>query len=277
MYKITFSITKKQEKQITRLLGELGITEYFVETTEGINLVHLFSGSAEVPEAMKCFSPVAVERVDESSWINAWADSYTGHELTPNIYVRASGSALPEKRYNYIIEIDPRDSFGDGHHSTTRLCAGLLEEYLAGGNDPAGFSMLDMGAGSGILAMTGYILGVRDIELFDIDPKSVSMTAKNFGLNGITGISPFRADLYMFRPERRYDIITANLLTGLVEDNIDTIISAMQMDGITILSGISVKWTDEVKRLFVEKELVISRHRKLEGWNGFMLKKRSAK
>lgn len=273
MYQITFSISKTQEKHLTLILASAGITGFYVETSGRNRLLHLFSESNELPDALRGFVPLIIKTADEESWMHSWAESFTGHELTGDIYVNAAGAQLPVKYYRHIITIDPRDSFGDGHHPTTRLCAGLLQDHLSLQTDTAELTMIDAGTGSGLLCIIAYILGVRKIELFDIDELAVSMAKKNLELNGVKGLTPVVDDLYTFIFSKKYDIITANLLTKLLEDNISSLTGALKDEGVLIVSGVSTKWTALVKRLVERNNLIIIKHKKLEDWNGFMLKK----
>lgn len=274
MYRFIYRITGKQEKSLARALKGAGIREFFVETSAKGNFLNVFSHSLEQPAVMDGFSLETVSEVSETSWGHQWAASYSGHELTPSIYVRASGSPLPVKQYRHVIEIDPRDSFGDGHHPTTRLCAQLLERHIASHASPGLLSMMDIGTGSGILVAVASVLGLRDIDCFDIDEQSVFMAERNLAINGITWVKPLVADIYTSEFARKYDVITANLLTALIEDNIDRMMAALAERGVLIISGVSNMWTGEVKRILKGKNIGITEHKKLEGWNGFMLTKR---
>ena len=273
MYKVTFSITKKQEKTLVRQFSAAGVTSYFIENTGAAYLLHVFTETAELPGALNGFHPVTIEDADCSNWRHSWAAKFTGHELTDDIYVTAAGIPAPVKEYRHLITIDPRDSFGDGHHPTTRLCAGLLGDYTSQQSNPEKLEMIDVGTGSGLLAIVGFIIGIRDIELFDIDETSVRMAERNLKLNGIYGVKPLVGNIYNYSFIKKYDIITANLLTGLLEDNISSLADALAVNGVIIISGISAKWTKLARRMFKRYNLIILKHKKLEGWNGFMLKK----
>ncbi len=274
MYKTTFIISKKQEKVFTRDLNREGFTGYFVEKSGKNYYLNIFTESKLLPVVLEHVPPASIEEVDEQSWGHSWADGFNGHELTCDIYVSAAGMPQPAKEYRHIITIDPRGSFGDGHHPTTRLCAGLLQEYISQHADAGNFAMIDAGTGSGLLAITAYILGVRKIDLFDIDENSVLMAEKNLRLNNITGIKPDHGDIYSYNFSVNYDIITANLLTVLFEDNISRLVGALASDGVLIVSGISTKWSSLFKKLASKNNLFIVKHKRLEGWNGYLLKKR---
>lgn len=273
MYRITFTFDKKIEKKIIRHLYKAGLTGYFLESVNGNNYIHIFSESLVPQDLPSGLVPVSVDTDDKSGWLNSWAENFEGFELTENIYITAEGTEQSPDKYEHIITIDPRGAFGDGHHPTTRLCAQLLEEYLSDYENPENLNMIDVGTGSGMLAIEAYVLGLRMIELFDIDEIAVNMAEKNLVLNGITGIKPFIADLYNYRFNKKYNIITANLLTGLLENNMAALAGALDFNGALIVSGVSAKWTSLVKSLIKRNNLIILKHKKLEGWNGFLLKK----
>jgi len=114
-------------------------------------------------------------------------------------------------------------------------------------------------------------MGVRDIELFDYDNDSVIKADKNLSLNGITGARASFQDLYTFSSSKKYDIITANLLSKIIEDNIEILKSLLKPDGSLILSGISSKWEKDMIVLFENSGLRIISHKKLEEWEGFVV------
>lgn len=258
---------------MVRFLSEAGIVSYYIENNGTKNFLCIFSESGEFISLPGQIVPESIVNTDEASWLNSWAEKFKGYELTHDIYVTPEGAG-PSAQYEYVITIDPHGAFGDGHHPTTRLCAYMLQEFISRHENRAMLNMIDVGTGSGLLAVEAYILGVRHIELFDIDPTSVRMAAKNLHLNGAVGIEPFAADIYSYTFNKKYDIITANLLTGLIEDNISLLTGALDIKGVLILSGISRKWTSLVRRLIKRNNLVILEHKKLEGWNGFLLKKK---
>ena len=131
--------------------------------------------------------------------------------------------------------------------------------------------MLDIGTGSGILSIEAALLGIEDIDFFDFYRVSVLKARKNMELNGILDRIPFQDDIYTYNFTRKYDIITANLLTTVIEDNLEKMSLGLACDGRLIVSGIGIKWTDEMINLIDKTGLKILKHKVLEGWNGFML------
>ncbi len=271
MFEIKYRIPREREEEITGALGNAGENSFSVENRDGILYVVFYS---EFPDPVNFPVDIMPEEIrDIGNWRDRWAQDYLGSELTGDIFVRPAGGSIPEKIYSLVINLDPLDAFGDGHHPTTRLCASLLQEYLDDFpmEGRAELSMIDVGTGTGILAITACLSGVGEVELFDYDPLSVQKASFNAGLNGIDGLRPFQADLYDYRFKKKYDLITANLLTNLIEDNILSLSDALVPGGVLIISGIGEKWTDDMIKLFSENNLAIRRHKILEGWNGFAL------
>jgi ribosomal protein L11 methyltransferase len=271
MYEFTYIIPSKLEDEFTSQLISAGVTSFCFEKVSRALYLKIYSGTSEPFEVIDRSYLKDVSEIHDSDWKNKWAEGYNGHELTENIFVVPPGINLPEKKYKYIIQIDPEDSFGDGHHPTTRLCGDLLEQILGQSRSPGELSFLDIGTGSGVLAIQAALAGVRDVELFDYDKDSVLKADQNLILNGITGFRASLHDLYSFSSRKKYDIITANLLSKIIEDNIQRLKSFLKPAGFLILSGISSKWGKDMSSLFENSGLKIISHKKLEEWEGFIV------
>jgi len=271
MYEITYAIPAKLEDEYSDKLISAGITSFCFEKTGGVLLLKIYSDSPEPVEGISRNLLRNAAEIHDSDWKNKWAEDYKGHELTENIFVLPPGIDPPEKNYRFIIHIDPEDSFGDGHHPTTRLCGVLLELVLGMYDSPEKISFIDIGTGSGVLAIQAALMGVRDIELFDYDEDSVVKADHNLALNGISGVRASLNDLYTFTSAEKFDVITANLLSKIIEDNLERLKSLLKPEGVMILSGISTKWESEMIELFEISGLKIIFHKKLEEWEGFVL------
>ncbi len=271
MFEITYSIPLKLEEEYSGLLTSTGVTSFWFEKAARSLLLKIYSVTPDPVYPIDHSYLVRVAEIKESDWKNKWAEDYTGHELTDNIFVVPPGITPPQKKYRHIIQIDPEDSFGDGHHPTTRLCGDMLEQILEKYTSREGLSFIDIGTGSGVLAIEAALMGIRDIELFDYDKDSVIKADKNLKLNGIIGARASLEDLYEFSSEKKYDIITANLLSKLIEENIHRLKSFLKPEGFLILSGISSRWEKDLLKLFKNSGLKVILHKKLEEWEGFAL------
>jgi len=271
MYEITYAIPSKLEDEYSAILISIGVTSFCFEKIAGKLFLKVYSESSEPLTEIDANYLSSVSEIHDSDWKNKWAEDYTGHELTGNIYVLPPGTISPQENYRFIIQIDPEDSFGDGHHPTTRLCGALLEQVLEMYNSPSDLSFIDIGTGSGVLAIQASLMGVKDVELFDYDKDSVAKANKNLDLNGIKGFRASLNDLYTFSSSKKYDIITANLLSKIIEDNLGRLKLLLKPGGFIILSGISSKWANDMMELFKISDLRIILHKTLEEWEGFVL------
>lgn len=275
MKELVFEISETIEDSLTTELIEQGYTSFYFEKTGNRNFIKLYINTNDIPPVLVNEIFVSSVDVDPSTWNRAWGEMYIGDELTSDIFVLPENKTPPDKEYKIIIKIDPFDSFGDGHHPTTRLCGILLEEVLKNPemkNHVSNIAMLDIGTGSGILAIAAWALGIRNIELFDYDQVSVEKAVKNLKMNGITPLVPFTADIYQYNTDKKFDIITANLLSKLLEDNVNKLIELLKPEGRLIVSGVSTKWTDGLIKLFSKNGLEIIKHNTIEEWNGFIFR-----
>jgi ribosomal protein L11 methyltransferase len=134
-----------------------------------------------------------------------WEESIVPIEVTDNIAIKPSW-----KEYNgsakIVIEIDPKMSFGTGHHETTRMMVRLLEKHIKGGE-----KILDVGTGTGVLAIAAIKLGAGDCIAVDKDEWSIENSLENVRKNGVAGkINVIRGEVASVG-EEDFDIVVANL------------------------------------------------------------------
>mgnify|MGYP001205149642 CR=1 FL=1 len=273
MFHLKYRIPASEEDSITEILGTDPSVSFSVEVTGGISFINVYSRSNKPSEIIDENYLESISTIDLEALNNKWADDYRGSELTENFYVKSHCMFNTAEDFPHVIILDPVGSFGDGCHATTKLCASMLEEVINSYPDSSkkNLAMLDIGTGSGILSIEAALLGIEDIDLFDLYRASVLKAGKNLELNGIFNLIPFQGDIYKYNFVRKYDIITANLLTSVIEDNIEKMHSGLADNGRLIISGIGIKWTDEIIDIINRTGLKIIKHKVLEGWNGFML------
>ncbi len=144
-----------------------------------------------------------------------------------------------------IIRLEIGMAFGTGNHPTTRLCLRRLIDALEGRKRP---SLVDIGCGSGILAITAQKLGATRAEGFDIDAHSIVVARRNARLNRSTAKFAVR-DLYKTRLAPA-DVVLANLLGNLITDNAQKLWAAVKPGGALILSGLLKSELDSIAALF---------------------------
>lgn len=164
------------------------------------------------------------------------------------------------------IVIQPSMGFGTGHHATTRLCLAALQTI-----DLAGRVLLDVGTGSGVLAIAAARLGAARAVGIDLDPDAIQSARENLGLNPAVRHVIFEVADLASAPLPRAQVLTANLTGALLVRSAPSLFAAVDGGGTLILSGLLANERDEVCRAFLPAAVCWEREE--EGWVGLAMKK----
>jgi ribosomal protein L11 methyltransferase len=148
-------------------------------------------------------------------------------------YVRPTWRLEPTPEGSVLLEIDPKMAFGTGYHETTRCMLRLLEKTVKGGE-----SVLDIGTGTGILAIAALKLGAVNAFGFDIDEWSYVNATENAMLNGVSESLLVREGSFETIPSREYSLVLANVNRNMLLDTANQITGYVQGGGILLLSGL---------------------------------------
>lgn len=187
---------------------------------------------------------IGTAELDEEDWSTAWRQFYKPTRIGKKMVIVPSWEKYEKQPGDIIIDMDPGMAFGTGTHETTRLCASLLEEYVRPGD-----YMLDVGSGSGILAICAAKLGAGYCAACDIDPVAVKTEKENAERNGCD-IDCFTSDLLSdvkTKNGREYDIVTANIVADIIIRMAPDIGRFIRRGGTLIVSGIIVEREEEVR------------------------------
>ena len=143
-------------------------------------------------------------------------------------------SAYPRR---HVLCIPGEMAFGTGDHATTATCLRLLVDFASAKREVP-WSLLDLGCGTGILALAARVLGARHVDGFDYDPAAVRVANKHARLNGVKKLKFTRDDVTTWQPTRTYDVVTANIFYDVLTMSFERITSAIAPRGIVIVSGI---------------------------------------
>ena len=178
---------------------------------------------------------VAVTRVDEEDWSTAWKKYYHPVKVGSRLVIIPCWEDYSLKEGEIGIRLDPGMAFGTGTHETTRLCLRLLEDSVFPDAE-----MLDIGTGSGILAIAALRLGVGQATGVDIDELAVKVAEENAALNGVQdGLSLFCGDLTE-KVSGHFDIVCANIVADVILRLAGNIGSFLKKDGVLLLSLIHI-------------------------------------
>jgi ribosomal protein L11 methyltransferase len=140
----------------------------------------------------------------------------------------------------HVISIPAELAFGTGDHATTSTCLRLLSDFANEfGKVGRDWSMLDLGTGSGLLAVAAMKLGADPVEGFDFDPTAVGVAQRNARRNSTPGAKLYEADVFQWQPDPgKWDVIVANIFADILEANLDKIATALKPGGKWVVSGI---------------------------------------
>lgn len=216
--------------------GEKGFTAYIkTADAEGLDLSGFKFGDFKYS--------YTVESIKQENWNEAWEKNFEPVTVDGLLCIRAPFHAKNTKVRQEII-VMPKMSFGTGHHQTTRL---VCREMF--GLDLEGKRVLDMGCGTGILAILAEKLGARDILGIDIDEWSVENSAENCQGNGCTRIRIKIGDVGDLKGEQPYDVILANINKNVLKKHLPVYAEKLQPGGTLLMSGFFTTDVEELKEL----------------------------
>jgi ribosomal protein L11 methyltransferase len=200
------------------------------------------------------------------NWNEEWEKNYDPIEVEELVYVRASFHE-PKPGFKHEIVINPKMSFGTGHHATTFQ---MLRHQ--GELDHAGKRVLDVGSGTGILAIMAHLLGARQVEAFDIDDWCVDNGNENFDLNGLStrmGLGTIRE----VNPVGPFDIILANINKNVLLDELRIYAGLLEPKGFLLLSGFYTEDIEDLIEVASPLGLNLQKKSSKDNWAALILKK----
>ncbi len=244
-YEVTLSIPESRQDLLIGQLTALGFEGFlqeerqlkcYVEDTKwtaGMDSSFQFcirQFRKEFPDIHLRSSTALVRR---ENWNRTWERSVGIVDAAPNIVIKPSWKKLRVRdRGKTVLTVDPKMSFGTGHHETTRLCLRLLQEHLQ-----PGMLVLDFGSGTGILAIASAKLGAKRCVAVDNDERTIPNILENLRRNGVgRKVKAILGDERAI-PLMTYDIIVANIDLPTITRTHRTIIRRLRKGGLLILSG----------------------------------------
>ncbi len=222
---------------IAALLGEIEF-ESFSDTKVGLNAyiqAPLFDEQT-MNEALQPFKPALSEfkynisTIKEQNWNADWEKSFSPIIISDKCRIRAPFHSS-EGNFEYDLIIEPKMSFGTGHHATTTLMINLLIDM-----DLHGKSVLDMGCGTGILAILAALRKADKIMAIDIDKWSYENTLENAERNKVPHIQVVQGDASVL-PGQHFDIILANINRNILLNDMSYYANCLSPNGQLLLSG----------------------------------------
>lgn len=199
--------------------------------------------------------------VDEEDWSNAWKKYYHPVQVGEHLVVCPSWEAYDRQPDDVVLTLNPGMAFGTGTHDTTRLCMELLEKYITPQD-----TVLDVGCGSGILAITAALLGANKIIGCDIDEVAVKVAGENAALNGVQDRIAFHQGDLTSQVEGSFQIICANIVADVIIRLSEDVGRYLAKDGIFITSGIIDTREQDVLNALEQNGFQVIERRTSGGW-----------
>lgn len=207
-----------------------------------------------------------VRELPAENWADSWKRFFHTEKVSDRIWIKPSWEPCAPAPGEVVVELDPGMSFGTGQHGTTRGCLQLLDTLARG---PAPLSLVDIGCGSGILAIAAARLGYRDILALDNDPVAVRIATGNARHNGVAdGIAFQVAALGTIPLPRRFDVVVANILAEVLIAHAGVLAQAVSpvAPARLVLSGILASQADDVIAAFAPLAFRPVAHLPREEW-----------
>ncbi|EGQ27699.1 50S ribosomal protein L11 methyltransferase [Mammaliicoccus sciuri] len=212
---------------------------------------------------------IGITEVDEEDWANSWKQYYHPVKISKRFTIVPTWEDYtPVETDELIIELDPGMAFGTGTHPTTVLCLQALEKYLLPDQ-----SIVDVGTGSGVLAIGAALLGAKHITALDLDEVAVRAAQENVSYNHVDDrITVLEANL-LDAIEEPPDLIIANILADVIMSFSKDAFKLIKPGGLFITSGIILQKRDEVREDLIAQGFEIVETVLMEDWVAIIARK----
>jgi ribosomal protein L11 methyltransferase len=280
LWRVSVATSLEAEDAVAEMLGELfgSATATYFNLETGVSTVSVFRDqkvdsrksrqkiAGELKRIENCglkigAGKIEVAKVKREDWAESWKRHFHPLEIGKTLLVKPSWSKKRPRKNQAVVILDPGLSFGTGQHPTTGFC---LNEIVRCRETGTAQSFLDIGTGSGILAVAAAKLGYQPVHALDFDRESVRVARDNARQNRVDAqIKLTHGDVTKLplKPARQYDLVCANLIANLLIAEKRRIASRLKPHGTLVLAGILAAEFAEVARAFtgLQLKLVASR------------------
>ena len=208
---------------------------------------------------------VETRSVNDKSWADVWKKYFKPFYAGQHLVVKPTWEPFDPAPGDRVIEIDPGMAFGSGTHETTGMCLSILEENIHGGEE-----IIDVGTGSGILAIGAALLGAGHVLAVDIDPDAVKVAVENVANNHVQDIVSVQQGNLLEKVDAVCDICVANIISDIIISFAAPLMSHIRPGGLFICSGIVSLRGDEVAQALLDAGYEILQRYTRGEWTAFL-------
>ncbi|MBR2460225.1 MAG: 50S ribosomal protein L11 methyltransferase [Clostridia bacterium] len=259
---------------VNAIYGELLGEEILEKDPERAAVSVFIPESRSVPEAVaflrdrlrvaEISAQVETVGVKESDWADSWKKYYKPVHIGERIVIVPAWEEYTPQEGEIFVSMDPGMAFGTGTHETTRLCATFIEKYLKPGK-----RVLDVGTGSGILAIIAAKLGASQVDALDIDANAVIAAQRNCNDNGVPFIRCGVSDL-IAAADGEYDFVCANIVADIIIRMAPDVGAHMKHGALLVVSGIIQRQAEDAKAALRKGGLELLDSLEENDWNSFV-------
>ena len=260
------------EEDLMRLKTvETNVTFYLPDNLQGIETLGEIKKALpllreENPEIDFGRLALSFADVNEEDWSTAWKKYYHPTKIGERLVIVPCWEEYKTAPNEVRVTLDPGMAFGTGTHETTRLCMRLLDKIVKPEN-----TVLDIGTGSGILAITALLLGAKSAVGVDIDSVAVRVAQENADLNGVGDKITLLCGDLTEHVSGTYDIICANIVADVILRLSSVVTQFMHKDSVLLVSGIIEERCEEIKQALTEQGLTVHEVLTENGWAAIRL------
>lgn len=210
-----------------------------------------------------------VQGFENEDWSESWKKSFKPIRLGEHIVICPGWLEYEKQPDDKVIEIDPGMAFGTGTHETTGMCAALIEKYVQPGQ-----RVIDIGTGSGILAIVAAHMGAKEVLATDLDAVAVRVAAENAALNGFGDKIDCRCGDLLDVVDVSGDVVIANIIADVILMLAKPVRARIVPNGVFICSGIAIDRREDVRRALLENDYEILDEPVKGEWAAFAARKR---
>lgn len=273
---ITLSQTDPYRDMLVYSLGEEGPYDSFDETPQGLK-AYVPTDQYDAAFLQQCLDEVRaldatlqctfqVADLPDKDYNEAWEKAHQPVLVEGFCYVRAPFHQ-PRADVKYDIVIEPKMSFGTAHHATTYLMLSLLEA-----EEVEGRRVLDMGSGTGVLAILAAKKGASYVEAIDVDEWAFRNAQENFACNGVD-VTPLLGDAALLTPDKHFDLILANINRNILLRDMPAYAAVLNPGGTLLLSGFFEHDVDALREKAESLGLRLRQQRTRNDWTALRLER----
>lgn len=235
--------------------SELGVSAYVQKSLWNESILE----GVQILESADFKISYTVEDIEQVNWNEEWEKNFNPIDVDGVCYVRAPFHEKTSALYDIVIE--PKMSFGTGHHETTYM---MIRHILQ--NEMADKVVLDMGCGTAILGILASMRGAKHVDAIDIDNWCYLNSIENAERNSCENIAVFEGDASILTQDKKYDIILANINRNILLNDMEAYVACLKDEGSIYFSGFYTEDIPYIKEEAVKQGLVYVSQLKKNNW-----------